>query len=328
MKLFVFLAFVTLQSFAMASPNKLIVGTINIGMLDAFDSVSFVNERQDILKVEILKVLNESSIDVLAIQEMFTDEAHEALQDLGSDYELLTTGGDAWVPLFVDHPTGLAFIVKKSLRGKIFFKDFATTESINCGYGHICDKGLLIFTFENNGHKISILNTHLTSSYDKRSYRKRQIDEIQSYQESLFKNDIVNFSILAGDLNISPSFGDFRPGDKGEERDFAENAKLYDLFFAETSPGFECVDTYKTSETKPGFDFTYNRDTNYLPLKNPSSSYEPSQRVDHIFLCAQNPGSRVNSIKLIFNNPIKDPGLGHFIHFSDHYGVLSEISLN
>ena len=62
-------------------------------------------------------------------------------------------------------------------------------------------------------------------------------------------------------------------------------------------------------------------------VSDPASSYEPSQRVDHIFLCGKKNSWDVLATKQIFHKPIAQPQLGHPIHLSDHYGVSSEIEL-
>ena len=320
----VVLSLVLILLFPILSPAKsLTVATINIGMLDFYESVPFFEQRQKALGEEVSKTIKQHDIDILSIQEMFSKKSKEILSKVDPNYELLSVGGDAWLRPFTDHPTGLAFLVKKSLQGKVSFKDFKVRESVLCGFGQICDRGLLIYQYND----LVIINTHYTSGSSGRNIRVQQIDESIELISKSLRDENIKAVIFSGDLNYSPTFGEMRKTDKGSKKDFEENSKLYHSFFSKAqSKNLICKDSYQETSMNL-FKFTYDREENLLPLKKPESSYGPSQKVDHIFICGSTENWKVVSQKRIFDQSFESPELDHSIHISDHFGVLSAIEL-
>ena len=132
--------------------------------------------------------------------------------------------------------------------------------------------------------------------------------------------------VISGDLNFSPKFGPMKKTDSGSRKQFELNASLYENFFKKTQ-SIKCKDSFEVEPNDRNYPYTYNREYNLLVKHQPESSYEPSQRVDHIFLC--DPESKVQGFQagLIFDEAIESPKRSHNLHLSDHFGVRADIQL-
>ncbi|MCY4523715.1 MAG: endonuclease/exonuclease/phosphatase family protein [Halobacteriovoraceae bacterium] len=306
-----------------SNANILKVATYNIGMLDFLTvTVPYIKEREESLQEEMAWYLTTNDIDVLALQEVWTKNSQENLQNIPG-YILLLAPDKMFAPL--GHKTGLAFLVKETIihENKDFefkFIDFQTREGLICLAGSLCERGILQISFKKNGILFSIFNTHLTpliSSIDK---RKNQMNEIaQMMNEPATNEDVI---ILAGDLNLSLEVGELREGDDGTLESWLQNGKLYDDFFAK---GDSCFDAYFTAFNKPSY-FTQDRDNNLTAQASSAMIKEPNQRLDHIFYCladnndTDNPFSEIET-KAIFTDATIFLEDGNTVHLSDHFGV-------
>lgn len=319
---------------------EITVASFNLAMLETpAASVPYVTGRESLLKSQIIKYLSENDVDVLAVQEMWTGDAWESLKDLGNDYDLYTINANAWLPLTgLAHTTGLAFIAKSSLKiSEVRFTNFNVMESTICFFGQACDRGLLELTILSEGKSIGIYNTHLTP-LDMEEYqlkRRQQLNETIEFMSS----SIHDVTILAGDLNISPTYNLTRDSDESKNHKWNNNSDMYYMFFAEMlNQGIVCQDTCFTYDNASKCENTQDREKNLLAAKSFVMDNEPSMRLDHIFVCSA-PENKPEILDykttfkhtVFFRKKVRSQGKGRYrtieTHMSDHFGVETSLDI-
>lgn len=300
--------------------SELKIATYNIGMLNVANPVPFYKDRIAHLKECFLKTIKKENVDIFAIQEAWTRKSHEILKRVHKDYTFISIEGDAWIPL-LEHKTGLGFLVKKSLNPKASFYNYKARESYTCGYGQICDRGILSLKIKLDKRFIYIFNTHLTPMYNLTAFRKNQVSEIIKKVEGHIKSDVESKVFILGDFNLSKNFGRYLKTDDGVESDWINNSKLYDLFFVDKK--MTCKDTYEKNRDK--YSFTQERETNKTAVASKSSGIAPSQRNDFILYCERKSEKKLGEVEVIENKLIFKDLIEDKMHLSDHYGVLTQI---
>jgi endonuclease/exonuclease/phosphatase family metal-dependent hydrolase len=169
-------------------------------------------------------------------------------------------------------------------------------------------KGVLSVHIEHPTSKnICLLNTHLGATSERNSKQTakliRQREELISYIDAL---KIKNGSavVLGGDLNFCESF--------------------YDGNYVDFINGSELVDTYRDIHTDKSLT-SYNGHTfsvdNTFTKSITNKSFVPNRRLDYIFV-DQAEGLNTLDSQVIFTNKVGN------VHLSDHYAVLSDLSIN
>jgi len=321
------LCFLIIATYSLAQANTLKVATYNVGMLDTFvSSVPFRESREKVFEKALLDFIQKSDVDILAVQEAWTNFSVQTLATLSTDYTYYDAAEERSSAM-LEHKTGLGFLVKNSLRASSAFIDFESRESAICGYGAVCVRGVQVLSFKQLDKTFFVLNTHLTPVYNYSAHRRRQISELNSIKFKLFMNHPGSEVIITGDYNVSPTFGDYREGDDGVVEDWQNNVGL----FAPLLQGFgvsTCVDSYEVSKVNQTLSpYTQDRDRNNLTSFSASTNIEPNQRIDHIISCSSKDSATlavVQSIEHIFTERYElNEGL---YELSDHYGVMVEIS--
>lgn len=308
-----------------AQAEHLKIATYNVGMLNVGKPVPFLAERSKVLGKHIHRYLHQERPHALAIQEMWTNQSEAALKNVHPDYTLVTYRGDAWMGV-LEHPSGLGILVRKDLKVINFlFYDFESVESWFCGWGHICDRGLLVAVIEIAGKRVAITNTHLTPGIGYFGHRILQMRETAIITHSLFRNEPkVDHVIVAGDFNYSPNFGEFRDGDDGTVAEWELNAELYFDFYNETTKlGVNCIES--CAADPKSCPFTQQRDDNRTTRISESTNIEPDQRIDIIYGCTKVESKSLlrGSYRLLFEEPLVDvihEGSPLKVQLSDHFG--------
>jgi|GEM_PF-6384809 len=295
---------------------KLRVATFNIGMLNKVRPVPYLKERGNLLSSEIYKTLLKKDIDVLAIQEAWLHNLKEGLKDPNLKYTVLTDEKGFTLP-FLEHSTGMLFVVKKSLEPKADFKSFAHNPSYICLWGLVCKRGTLKVQITKDKKIFYLLNSHLSPTPELTHKRKEQFSSISStIKELSVKSDGV---IFLGDTNVSVQFGELKERDHGSNKVWRNNGRLYKNFIEQNK---NCQDTYKLKKAQ--YTFTMNREQNLTALVSPSAGRAPSQRNDWIIACSGNKSSlKTTEHHLVFTKTYKTNGTG--FHLSDHFGVFAEV---
>lgn len=318
---------VGLEIQAQPSTVNLRVATFNVGMLEVGSPVPLIGERLSALGAEVKRTLDEQNIDILSIQEAWTKESLETLETAHPDYQLIAeVRNPSWPKLIMYHDTGLAYLIKKSIPvDSAQFLPFSSRPSYVCGFGLICQRGVLSLGLRLGDQRVRVLNTHLTPIYDLIEYRAAQLEEIQKirFVEAYMENEAV---ILAADLNAGPSFGDLRDGDDGDIFYWQGNSNIF-LSFMHASPRcIDTVDSFLGTEFANGL-YTQDRDRNFLTAQSQSTRVEPSQRLDHVIVCdSARTRTVVNSVSLLFEEPLALDN-GTKTHLSDHFGLVVEIEI-
>lgn len=329
-----FSLWVVIFSVGPAWSTELKVATINLSLSRPFqasvrvteDGTPFVAERKLRMAEEIAKVLNQNDIDILAIQELWNQEAINALEMAHPDYAVYSKDADAWLP--GRSATGLFFLVKKSIEVlNVRFTPFSA-ENMFCSYSRsFCDRGFLQLIISYEGYKTVILNSHFSSHLSQSELRLRQTNELIKQIESGIFALLGAVVIVAGHLGYSSNYGPLTPGDIGTEEDWLRNTEPYQLLLSTSRVSSYCEDSYITNAADPEYVYTQNKNENNLTRLSNFTGSEPDQRSDYILICGEHSFWEIKSNSLIFNDPIYLKNHGINIHLSDHFGVLTTISL-
>ena len=325
--LFLLLFFYASFSLAqIAQSDSLKVATYNVGMLNRVSPVPLLEEREIIFKHAIYDFLDESNVDVLAVQEAWTWFSVEALKIAHPDYVYFDSDEDN-NSIMLQHDTGLGFLVKRSLNAASFYVSNESLESYVCGFGHACDRGVQVLQMTIDNKKYFILNTHFTPIYNLQGYRAKQISDLNQLRFNIFLQYPEADVIVTGDYNISPTFGEMKEGDDGTASDWQANGDLFTRLLEGYGISL-CVDTFDLAqESNLATPYTQDRERNHLTALSDSTNVEPSQRIDHMIYCSK---SRISQDKIlsfdhIFTERYTLPS-GEY-ELSDHYGVMIEFSL-
>ncbi len=102
-----------LQSSNLFADVDIKVATLNIGMLNRIAPVSFWKEREGVSRKFFFDFLEKENVDILALQEVWTESIGNVLQDIHPDYEVVLLPQRTWLPV-LGHATGLGFLVRKT----------------------------------------------------------------------------------------------------------------------------------------------------------------------------------------------------------------------
>jgi len=317
----IFFSFLFAMSSHVFAAESFGVASVNLGMLDVVKPVPFVKERTSVVNSELSKLIAETSVDVIVVQELWTHASALALEKTDSNYIKLNKESTSFIPL-LDNSNGLGALIKRNLNPKMFFHPFKERETYICGWGLICGRGVQEIQVFKNDQKISVLNTHLTPIYSFRKKRTNQLKEILKLIKKRAQSGFLVF--LAGDFNFSKKFGRLTEYDDGSHEDWTQNSKLYDTFLNDKIfKTFQCKDSYSSDSD---YLFTQDRDKNVTAKASPSAGKAPSQRNDMIFICGNKNSVSVLEHKLVFDSPFIVNNIK--MHLSDHFGVYTKLQLN
>jgi endonuclease/exonuclease/phosphatase family metal-dependent hydrolase len=307
---------------------QLKVATFNVGMLGVGSPVPFLEERQEVLGERIATFLNHNQVEVLSIQEAWTDQSLAALRNVHPDYELIVLGRHK-TETVLEHDNGLALLVKRSLNATGEFFNFHQQEGELCAWGLVCDRGILQIKFEFQGQKVVVLNTHLEPTLKMIHRRQAQMNEVISHKNELLAGGDVDMVLVAADLSSGPIFGQLKGGDEGTHQQWVKNMGVFSSLLrseaGDTLSG--CRDTHGYADTGASiFNFTQNRRHNIIARISPSTGIEPNQRIDHVVQCG-GPSWNIDKIELLFQGPFLASDGETGLHLSDHYGLMVTLSL-
>ena len=311
--------------------TDLSVLTINLGLLNLpVVKVPYYKDRAKLLSPIIRDFIVSKWPGVLFIQELWHENDFNALNELALSLD--------YIPVIYDYDNiakrGLQILIdreitqEESVEGE-FLEYTGTKGPIKAWYEELFgnERGLLYAKITlDDGKKILLGNTHLTSGIDEVDTRKKQLQSLIHHLKS--GRRFVDYIILGGDFNFSPDLNKDEPNiDK-----WYDNQYLYIYFNTEMKKnGLYLLDTYRTVRNNMGF--TQDRKNSVAAISS-STKNEPEQRLNFIWACPTQKNNDKNlaviSSDLIFNRPVssKNPqGENIKIFLSDHFGVMSVLSL-
>lgn len=325
---------------ALAEPPQeaINIATFNLGLARQMrvsqrqirQGTSYHEERVKLIRNAVAGALNQYDIDVLSLQELWSQDAIEILKTVHPDYELVSESIDAWF----GSQKSLAFLVKKQLVSEVRFIRFQE-ENRYCTHRSFCDEGALQLTIQIQGRKIVIINAHLSPTIQNMDIRRGQAEGVAELIEKNLYLRQAKIVIATGSFNFSPVRSAMTDKIQGSEDQWDDNETLYEDFL--NSPRImspnevgdrtirDCEDTYITSVLSPTYLYTQDKLANEVAATSLLSGGEPNQRNDFIFACGLEHIWSIENQTLLFDEKYKVGG--QELNLSNHFGVLTSIKL-
>ena len=310
--------------------------TINLGLLNIpLVSVPYYDDRANLFPVVMKDFIQHKRPGILFIQELWNKKDFEALNKIASSLD--------YIPLISYNyknieKRGLQILIDRKIVQEEYvhsgFWQYMQEEKPIRSWGEELlnyEPGLLYAQITLiDGKKILLGNTHLTPGVGEKIVRRKQLQSLMNHLKS--NSNSSDYIFLGGGFNLSPDLN----SDESGIDEWYFNQYLYLYFYTEMNKNdFYLLDTYKTVRDDMGFTQAHE---NPIATMGTSTKHEPEQRQDFIWASTVKKDSSMNLAiiysRLVFNKPItakkdpKDPkGEDIQIYLSDHFGVLSTISL-
>jgi len=314
--------------------RKITVATFNMGFLNTtYFGVKKVRVPEYEARLQGLPEVfgaylnQQNSPDVIALQEVWNDDAANAVRQLAKEngYISATSILEQNQDHYKHNNIGLDLLIKEKFAEEMTVK-FSPLKSRH--YLEVAvwvERGVLSASLKNIS--TTVMTTHLTPTIDWISVREKQIEELSQFINSSISTDYI---FLAADFNISPEFSyTFKDRKKdGTIQEWNNNSDLYRIFQKKT----QMIDSFQIANPKLK-GYTQDRVHNDIANFSHSTTYEPEQRLDFVWLKAKKgKGCLIKNSKLLFNKPIPNSVSTESefdnaqIFLSDHFGVESSFN--
>ena len=302
------------------------VVTLNTWLLP---SILGVSKDRELRKTKMPSWLSSSGADVIALQEVWTEEDQDFLigrmSEIGYPYSARARSRRPWVSRYGRGVlgNGLLAFSKYEIREGVHLHSFSSFTRVD---EYFAEKGVI--HFEVNLPDLGwtdFYDVHLGAVYFDSQRGTWYSDHIKAQdlqgQEMLqFVEDTKSHAvqIIAGDLNAHPF--EWQP----EIKSFSAHQlrPLYgQLTSGDLSGRTSFVDTFREVDLERGMTYTYDRSLNSYAEQG-SSKQEPSIFCDYVLLNRNQKEVAAVTSELKFNQAWEGEGGGRYF-LSDHFGVLT-----